>query len=88
MKNKKQSDKDSCTTILSPETDEDDRLLISPLSTSTPLKTNGYHRDDDDGGGGGLLQKKATKSRQSCGKIGRISFLEPDSPPSPTTKEI
>ena len=85
MKNKKQSDKDSCT-ILSPETDEDDRL-ISPLWTSTPLKTNGYHRDDDDGTGG-LLQKKATKSRQSCGKIGRISFLEPESPPPSTAKEI
>ena len=85
MKNKKQSERDNCT-LLSPETDEDDRL-ISPLLTSTPLKTNGFHRNDDDDGGG-LLQKKATKSRQSCGKIGRISFLEPDSPPSPTAKEI
>ena len=84
MKNKKQSDKDNCTLLLSPETDESVDRLISPLLTSTPLKTNGFHHDYD---GGGLLQK-APKSRQSCGKIGRISFLEPDSPPSPTAEEI
>ena len=83
MKNKKQGDRD----ILSPGTDEDDRLVSPPL-TSTPLKTNGFHRDDDlDDNDGGLLQRKVMKSRQQgCGKIGRISFLEPDSPPSPTTK--
>ena len=77
MKNKKQGDRD----ILSPGTDEDDRL------TSTPLKTNGFHHDDDFDNDGGLLQRKVTKSRQlGCGKIGRISFLEPDSPPSTTAK--
>jgi len=86
VKNKKQGDRD----LLSPGTDEEDRLVSPPL-TSTPLKTNGFHRDDDnDDNDGGLLQRKATKSRQQsqgCGKIGRIAFLEPDSPPSPRTKE-
>ena len=85
MKNKKQGDRD----ILSPGTDEEDRL-VSPLLTSTPLKTNGFQCDDDnDDNDGGLLQRKVTKSRQQsqgCGKIGRIAFLEPDSPPSPRTK--
>ena len=89
MKNKKQGDSNGGDTsaaspAASPAAADEHRLML----TSTPLKSNGFFHGDDDDDGGGILQKAAPKTRQSCGKIGRISFLEPGSPPSPTTKEI